>query len=103
MNDPSNPNITHVLTLSEHNFIVKSLNRNPLGADVMEVSGLITKLNTSAKGVVDKLNADEAAKKKLLDDLAETAAKKTAAKSSKVPKAWKTAVADAAAGTGEPT
>ncbi len=43
------PQITHAVSLSEHNFLVKTLNRNPLGVDVMEVAAFISRLQTSAQ------------------------------------------------------
>lgn len=77
MSDPTNPSITHAVTLKEHNFIVTTLNRNPLGADVMEVAALIQKLNNTAKAVVEVENAKLAeAAKKSQPDTAETAISK---------------------------
>ena len=52
-----NPVITHSVTLADHNFIVQTLNRNPLCMPVMDVAALIQHLNAAAQRQVDKLKA----------------------------------------------
>lgn len=92
MSNP-NPTIVHSISLADHNFIVQSLNKNPLGAEVMGVAALISRLNATAQAVVDVEN------KKLADAAAalETA---NLERNAKAPKAKKTAVAAAAEVTG---
>ena len=62
--------------LSQFNYAIKSLNRNPLGADVMEVAAMIQGWTGQVQSQLDKVNAARAVAEQKVAAVAKANAKK---------------------------